>query len=211
MALDPCDPDSCVPGNMSDQYFYQFAAVLLKGIYSNTSGGGIILSENIAQWGGVATSLGQKVMASSVPVVLASNQSSIPVAATLSAETTKVIGTVNQGTSPWVISGSVTPGTSAATYAAAVVAGAAGAVPTTGVNVLTNAANARIITIFNTLDVDILISPDAGTTYPYFAPKTNGTCTIDLGSNGRHTASNIFAKALVGNSSSGTLYVGLTI
>ncbi len=44
-------------------------------------------------------SQGQAVMASSMPVVLASNQSSIPVAATLSAETTKVIGTVNIATS----------------------------------------------------------------------------------------------------------------
>lgn len=32
----------------------------------------------------------------------------LPVTATLSAETTKVIGTVNQGTSPWVVSGTVT-------------------------------------------------------------------------------------------------------
>lgn len=39
-------------------------------------------------------SLGQGAMAASVPVVLASNQSSIPVAATLAAETTKVIGVV---------------------------------------------------------------------------------------------------------------------
>jgi hypothetical protein len=36
-------------------------------------------NENVAQWGGVATSLGQKVMASSVPVVIASDQSAIPV------------------------------------------------------------------------------------------------------------------------------------
>jgi len=38
---------------------------------------------------------GQAVMAASAPVVIASNQTSIPVAATLEAETTKVIGTVN--------------------------------------------------------------------------------------------------------------------
>jgi hypothetical protein len=36
-------------------------------------------NENVAQWGGVATSLGQKVMASSVPVVIASDQSPINV------------------------------------------------------------------------------------------------------------------------------------
>jgi hypothetical protein len=37
-----------------------------------------------------------------------SNGGTFPVQATLSAETTKVIGTVNQGTSPWVVSGAVT-------------------------------------------------------------------------------------------------------
>lgn len=37
------------------------------------------IATNVAQWGGVATSLGQKVMASSVPVTIASNQSAIPV------------------------------------------------------------------------------------------------------------------------------------
>lgn len=42
-----------------------------------------------------ANANGQEVMAESAPVVIASDQSSIPVAATLSAETTKVIGTVN--------------------------------------------------------------------------------------------------------------------
>lgn len=45
---------------------------------------------------GTAFSLGQAAMAASLPVVLASNQASVPVAATLTAETTKVIGTVNQ-------------------------------------------------------------------------------------------------------------------
>jgi hypothetical protein len=39
--------------------------------------------------------LGQTTMSASVPVTIASNQSSYPVAATLAAETTKVIGTVN--------------------------------------------------------------------------------------------------------------------
>lgn len=38
--------------------------------------------DNISQWGGVATSLGQKVMASSVPVVIASDQTAVPVTIT---------------------------------------------------------------------------------------------------------------------------------
>ena len=53
--------------------------------------------------------------ASAVPVSLASvpshavtNAGTFATQATLAAETTKVIGTVNQGTSPWVISGAVT-------------------------------------------------------------------------------------------------------
>ena len=43
----------------------------------------------------VLVTAGQQTMAASLPVVLASNQASVPVAATLAAETTKVIGTVN--------------------------------------------------------------------------------------------------------------------
>jgi hypothetical protein len=43
---------------------------------------------------GAAALIGQKAMTASLPVVLASDQASIPVAATLTAETTKVIGVV---------------------------------------------------------------------------------------------------------------------
>ena len=50
------------------------------------------LTSLIAQ---VPAALGQTTMANSLAVTLASNQSSIPVASTLTAETTKVIGTVN--------------------------------------------------------------------------------------------------------------------
>lgn len=46
-------------------------------------------NENVAQWGGSSTTLGQKAMASSVPVVVASDQSAIPVSGTV---------TSNQGT-----------------------------------------------------------------------------------------------------------------
>lgn len=41
-------------------------------------GGGIASNVNVAQWGGTATTLGQKAMAASVPVVVASNQSNLP-------------------------------------------------------------------------------------------------------------------------------------
>lgn len=48
-----------------------------------------------AQSAKLPATLGQKAMTASLAVVLASDQASVPVAATLSAETTKVIGTVN--------------------------------------------------------------------------------------------------------------------
>lgn len=54
-----------------------------------------LVAADITKVGGSSIALGQTTMANSFPVVLASNQASIPVAATLAAETTKVIGTVN--------------------------------------------------------------------------------------------------------------------
>ncbi len=58
------------------------------------------VSENVAQWGGVNTSLGQAAMAASVPVVLANNQSAVPVNTTLLAgiAITLGLGTVDTGT-----------------------------------------------------------------------------------------------------------------
>lgn len=41
-------------------------------------GGGPTSNVNVQQWGGTSTSLGQKTMAASVPVVVASNQSNLP-------------------------------------------------------------------------------------------------------------------------------------
>jgi len=69
---------------------------------------------------------GQALMAASRPVVLASDQSSIPVAATLAAETTKVIGTVRTA-SGGIASGSVASGAVASgAYAAGSLAAGAG-------------------------------------------------------------------------------------
>lgn len=88
--------------------------------------------------------LGQKAMAASLAVVLASDQSSIPVAATLAAETTKVIGTINIAaaqtlatvTTVGTLTGttSLTPGTAAANLGKA--EGAAAASGDTGVFML---------------------------------------------------------------------------
>lgn len=58
-------------------------------------------AENIAQWGGVNTSLGQKVMASSVPVVLASDQTPI------STTNTQVLGSLSNGTETTVAGSAV--------------------------------------------------------------------------------------------------------
>jgi hypothetical protein len=46
---------------------------------------------------------GQKAMAASTPIVIASDQAAYPVNATLSAETTKVIGTVNESAAPLAV------------------------------------------------------------------------------------------------------------
>lgn len=101
--------------------------------------------------------------------------------------------------------------TSAATYGATITAGAAGGVPTTGVNVHTNSSSVRILSVFSTLDVPAQISSDGGTTYPYTVNASSGSLMVDFGANGRHTASSISAKAIGSNSSSGSIYVGVTI
>lgn len=69
---------------------------------------------NEAQINGVTPLMGNGVTGTgSQRVTIASDNTAFSVNATLSAETTKVIGTVNQGTSPWVISGAVTNTTAA--------------------------------------------------------------------------------------------------
>lgn len=63
---------------------------------------------NLKQINGNTTSVGNGVAGTGVQrVTIASDNTAFAVNATLSAETTKVIGTVNQGTSPWVVSNSV--------------------------------------------------------------------------------------------------------
>lgn len=71
-------------------------------------------SVNISQINGATPLMGNGVTGTgSQRVTIASDNTPFPVNATLSAETTKVIGTVNQGTSPWVINGAVTNTTAA--------------------------------------------------------------------------------------------------
>lgn len=66
-------------------------------------------SVNVSQINGVTPLMGNGATGTGSPrVTIASDNTAFSVNATLSAETTKVIGTVNQGTSPWVVSGTVT-------------------------------------------------------------------------------------------------------
>lgn len=73
-----------------------------------TLAGGVsaaVYQDNIKQINGVAPLMGNGVTGTgSQRVTISSDNTAFSVNATLSAETTKVIGTVNQGTSPWVCS-----------------------------------------------------------------------------------------------------------
>ncbi len=82
----------------------QTTNVTIVGSSSVTVSGTV--ASNITEIGGSALALGQATMANSIPVVLASNQSTIPVSLT----STTITGTVavTQSTSPWVVSGTVT-------------------------------------------------------------------------------------------------------
>jgi hypothetical protein len=69
---------------------------------------------NTSQINGVTPLMGNGVTGTgSQRVTIASDNTAFSVNATLSAETTKVIGTVNQGTSPWIVAGGGTAGSAA--------------------------------------------------------------------------------------------------
>lgn len=69
---------------------------------------------NLKQINGNTTSVGNGTAGTGVQrVTIASDNTAFSVNATLSAETTKVIGTVNQGTSPWIVAGGGSAGTAA--------------------------------------------------------------------------------------------------
>lgn len=79
-----------------------------------------VLQTNEKQINGVVPLMGNGVTGTgSQRVTIASDNTAFSVNATLSAETTKVIGTVNQGTSPWVVSLSSTTITGTVTVAGA--------------------------------------------------------------------------------------------
>jgi hypothetical protein len=75
----PCQPTTKALVNFvgAGAGTYDLTYIFYKpGVSSSTSSGSNV---NVAQWGGTATSLGQKAMAASVPVAIASDQSAIPV------------------------------------------------------------------------------------------------------------------------------------
>jgi hypothetical protein len=86
--------------------------------------------------------------------IAVTNAGTFAVQATLAAETTKVIGTVNQGTSPWVVSGAVTVASTTITGTVATVA-----TPSTTVGVLSNVQQA--------LTTSINIKASAGSFYGF--------------------------------------------
>jgi hypothetical protein len=75
-----------------------------------SSAGGTAATVNIGQVGGAAVALGQNVMASSFPVVLASNQSAIPITTggPLSVNPTASLGNTNLGTGTNTLAGGTT-------------------------------------------------------------------------------------------------------
>jgi hypothetical protein len=99
---------------------------------------------------GAAAMVGQKVMASSLPVVIASDQTSFPVAATLAAETTKVIGTTrilgNGGAIVDAATGAAVPANAFLTGARAATANPANATGGNMVSVLADKAGRLVVT-----------------------------------------------------------------
>lgn len=87
MAINSCDICGCIPAYVKDDFFYQTALNLLCDLVANTAADATS-NVNVAQYGGVATTLGQKLMAASIPVTFASDQSALPV--TLAAGATSI-------------------------------------------------------------------------------------------------------------------------
>jgi hypothetical protein len=84
--------------------------------------GDIVLGNvNIEEFGGTPVTIGQQLMAASMPVVIASNQSAIPSSQsgswTIAVNNFPATQAVTQSTSPWVVSGTVTANAGTGTFA----------------------------------------------------------------------------------------------
>jgi len=123
------------------------------------SSGGVAEDVNVAKWGGVATSLGQKDMANSVPVTLASNQPAIPVNIFLAALTPQ--------------------------FNALASAGITGATPATANTVLTATADRTMFTLKNTLNRTVRLTLNGAL---WLELDGNVNASFDFGTNGRKLA-----------------------
>lgn len=74
---------------------------------------------------------------------------------------------------------------------------------------VTNSSKARIVNIFNDTDRDVLISFNATDAHAFVPTQTS--LTLDLAANGRWIASNVSARAVGSDGTSGTLYASVTI
>lgn len=61
----------------------------------------------------------------------------------------------------------------------------------------------------NKLDVDVQISVDGGSTYPYYLLAGGGQLIVDLASDGLFKSEDIWGKAVGTNSSTGNFYGGI--
>ncbi len=133
-----------------------------------SGGGGIAATVNVAQINGVTPLMGNGVTGTgSQRVTIASDNTAFSVNATLSAETTKVIGTVNQGTSPWLTlttpssssSIGITPIVSASAEATHVLKATPGNVYSAYATNLTSTAGYLVILNSTTAPADGAITP----------------------------------------------------
>lgn len=184
-----------------------------------------VVQTNEKQINGVAPLMGNGVTGTgSQRVTIASDNTAFSVNATLSAETTKVIGTVNQGTSPWVISGTVTAnaGTNLNTSALALESGGnlatlAGTVSSSKVNVNIASGNPTTIAVTQgtaaSLNATVVGTGTFAVQNAPVAPTTvnNGKTTVTTAGTRVVLASStvvqsVTIKALAANT--GTIYVG---
>lgn len=157
-------------------------------------------SVNVAQMNGVATTMGNGVAGTGVQrVAIASDNTAFSVNATLSAETTKVIGTVNQGTSPWITSNATTSvvgnGASATAQRVTLANDSTGVIATvSAVTAITNALPTGTNSIGKISDITTSIVPGTGATNlgkaedAVHATGDTGVFTLGVANTGAGTA-----------------------
>lgn len=74
MAINSCDPCACIPPNINQGFYNQTSLVILCGILEAVQGGTGGGDVNLIEVGGSPIALGQGLMAASLPVTIASNQ-----------------------------------------------------------------------------------------------------------------------------------------